>query len=748
MQASFMLYVRRYRDGRYTLGVLGRPRFTVYGDKLTVLRDELRETLSRELSLGDLKVGPADVLADLETDVLDLSLHAVQHERLVRVPMRFLVLHRQLKSGVTEVLVPTLDLRFRVRGDDERVLWTEERIRGHFHLATVAKVLEHRFAKHERIEKMAVRYHGAARYKAELRRRTLQRSKKKAENAPPAGPMASAGLELVEEARRGRLPRALGRDAEVDRLVEVLAAKSGRSAVLRGPAGVGKTAVLYELAHRVAAGRVPEALQDTVIWHVTGNRLLAGLPFLGQWQERVLDVAKAMRGNGGILFGDALLELAMAGRDAEGASIASMLEPFVRDDAIRLVVEATDDAWTLAERQAPGLARRLRRIDIPSMQPAQALDVLDTLAARKGRSQGTLLGEGALERAFELLARFGDADGLPGTGLALLDRMIRMAENRTVTPADAVTAFCRTSGFPPVLVDPDERLDEDGIRSWFGQRVVGQPEAVRALVERIVVIKAGLADPGRPLGSFLLVGPTGVGKTESAKALATWLFGDPDRLVRFDMSELAGRGAAIRLMEGPHSLTAKVRERPFSVVLLDELEKADSSVFDVLLQVLDEGRLTDTNGRLTSFRHCLLLMTSNLGAEQRRAIGPSTPEAPGRRYQAAAARFFRPELVNRIGGIVPFHPLGPDTLRVIASSMLERALKREGLVRRGVTVSVGDGVIDVLVREGFDPRYGARPMKRALDRLVVEPLSRVLVAGGARSLALVREGDGISVRSA
>ncbi|MCA9569933.1 MAG: hypothetical protein KC656_18940, partial [Myxococcales bacterium] len=310
MQARFSVYVRRYRDGRYTLGLLTDRRFTVYGEKLKELRDELKEVVARELALGDLRQEPDDVIPELTEETLDLELHAVQHERLVKVPMRFLVLHRALPSGSTEVFVPSVDLRFRVKGHDERLLWTEERIRGALHLKTVGQVLEHRFARHERVETLLVRYHGAGRYKAEVRRRSMKKAEHEALFGRPSGPLEAAGIELVEEARRGRLPRALGRDRTVDLLVAALAGRSGRAVVLRGPPGAGKTALVHELAHRIAAGRVPEALQDTVIWHVTGNRILAGLPYLGEWQERVLEVANAMRANGGILFGDSLLELA------------------------------------------------------------------------------------------------------------------------------------------------------------------------------------------------------------------------------------------------------------------------------------------------------------------------------------------------------------------------------------------------------------------------------------------------------
>jgi ATP-dependent Clp protease ATP-binding subunit ClpC len=735
VQHRFHTYVRRGREGRFTVSVLTHPTYCAHSDTLKSARDELRDVLARELALGALHAGE-DHWDDLQSEVVDVEIRAVQHERLIRVPMRFLVLHRDAGQGAAEVFVPTLDLRFRVRGDDERVLWTEERIRAWFHLVKVDELIVHTYARHERVESLPVTWHGAGRYKDALKERK-DRDSHDAGWSSTDGELGQAGVELVQAAREARLGRALGRDRELDRLVVMLAESSGRSVVLRGPSGVGKTAIVHELAHRVLAGRVPDALEDTPIWHVTGNRLLAGLPYLGQWEQRVLRIAAQMRGNGGVLYGGDLLELCMAGLSEEGTSAATVLEGFVRDDAIRLVVECTDASWTLAERLAPGLCRLLRRLEIPAMDGDRAVDVLGTLGTRIARQQGTTLEEGALRRVFELLARFGSSDALPGSGVALVEQMVRAAPGRAVGPADAVAAFSRATGFPEVLVDPDRRLDEAELRAWFTERVVGQPEAVRALVELVLIVKAGLADPGRPLGSFLLVGPTGVGKTETARALAAWLFGDPSRMVRFDMSELAAPGSAARLVEGSGSLVARVRERPFTVVLLDEVEKADPGVFDVLLQVLDEGRLTDGSGRLVSLRHCILLMTSNLGAAASRPIGPQDAPDIAQRYRSAAEQFFRPEFVNRIGRVVPYGPLDPGSLRTIARGLLAEALAREGLVRRGVTVAFDDDVLDALVAEGTDPRYGARPLKRTLDRRVVQPLARAVAAGAPGPLRLV-----------
>jgi ATP-dependent Clp protease ATP-binding subunit ClpC len=304
-----------------------------------------------------------------------------------------------------------------------------------------------------------------------------------------------------------------------------------------------------------------------------------------------------------------------------------------------------------------------------------------------------------------------------------------------VGPREVVRAYARMTGFPEALIDPAARLDVDAVRAFFRARVIGQPHVIDRLVQVIVLLKAGLDEPGRPLGSFLFMGPTGVGKTESALALTEYLFGDRRRLVRFDLGEYAAPGSALRLVDGPGgqgALTQAVREQPFSVVLLDEVEKADGGVHDLLLQVLGEGRLTDGTGRTVRFDHTLVVLTSNLGAVRRAAIGygggAARPAAA--HYLDAAERFFRPELVNRIDHLVPFDVLSEDALAEIARLLLAQALEREGLTRRGVQVELDDAVVAHVVARGYDPRYGARPMKRAVEAEVIVPLARALAASG------------------
>ncbi|MEM7677021.1 MAG: AAA family ATPase, partial [Myxococcota bacterium] len=267
---------------------------------------------------------------------------------------------------------------------------------------------------------------------------------------------------------------------------------------------------------------------------------------------------------------------------------------------------------------------------------------------------------------------------------------------------------------------------------FFGRRVIGQPRATELLCNVVLLLKAGLNDPEKPLGSYLFMGPTGVGKTESALTLAEYLFGDRKRLIRFDMSEYGDPGSAMRLVsgdaDGQGPLTKRVREQPFSLLLFDEIEKADSGVFDLLLQILGEGRSTDDSGHTVRYTHCIIILTSNLGAGGRPAMGFSKPgpRQLDRRYLEAAEDFFRPEMINRIDHLVPFQDLERTSLEKILDGLLAKALSREGLARRNLKVQVSPSLRSRVLEEGFDPKYGARPMKRAIETRVISPLARAL----------------------
>ena len=280
------------------------------------------------------------------------------------------------------------------------------------------------------------------------------------------------------------------------------------------------------------------------------------------------------------------------------------------------------------------------------------------------------------------------------------------------------------------------------VERFFTDRVHGQPEATTALANLVALLKAGLDNPERPVGSLLFMGPTGVGKTESALTLAEYLFGDRGRVIRLDMSEYGHPGAASRLVSGRRGegdLTRPIREQPFSVVLLDEIEKASPEAFDLLLQVLGEGRLTDATGRAAYFRHAIVIMTSNLGAAAGAPLGlHGRTQSAGPDYLGAARQFFRPEFLNRMDRVVPFVPLGPATLESIAKRLIDRALDREGFKRRGLRVHYDQYVLRHIARVGYDPSLGARPMKRAIDALILVRLAEHIARGEASAASEIR----------
>lgn len=760
MQQRFHLFIRQHANDWLTAQVLTYPQYAAFGPKLAPLKEQLTEVLAQELAEG--RISSRDQwFDDLKRRTIELELRAVQHTRLIRVPMRFSVLVRPLPDrgpDTFEVRLPRLGQTFTIAGEDNIVPWTEEIIRGHFHLDPVERLLPYQSARGERLDSIEVTWQ-TPKSKA-ARRRAARKSRREAQDEDAdflgwlkkhtASPLDEVGVELTAEARNDRLPRADFRDGLVDQLLSILDAAHNRSVLLTGPSGVGKTALVHEVAHRVAEGRVPLRLQGVPIWHVTGGRIIAGMKYLGEWQARCQSIVESIRAERGILYVDSPLELLTAGGGGTGLNVANFFLPAIRSGEITVIAESNPDALLLAEQAGPTFIAALRRVPVPPFSADVSRAILERAATRLEKNYRVRYTPAGLARALDVLARFGDAEALPGSGLRLIEQMARLPGEGgprpkrggpppVLGPKVAVQAFARASGFSEALVDPDVLLDVTEVRDYFESRVVGQSDATDLLTNLILVIKASLDDPDRPLGSFLFMGPTGVGKTESALTLAEYLFGARERVIRFDMSEYGYPGSAARLVgvgrqEG--DLTRKVREQPFCVLLLDEVEKADPEVFDILLQVLGEGRLTDGTGRLVRFRHAIIIMTSNLGASDKRRIGlggTDRPHALAQHYRDAARAFFKPEFINRVDFLVPFGALEPEAVRGIARRMLDAGLKREGFTRRGIDVRYGEPVLDLLMTHGFDPRYGARPMKRAVEQRVLVPLSRrlLLVAADA-----------------
>ncbi len=744
MQRSFHLYIRRHSNDWYTASVLTHPRYAAFGPSLAPIRQELTDVMAQELGDGALAIRGDTFFDDLQQRVLEIELRAIQHERLVRVPMRFTVLHRTIqKDGdLYEVILPRIGQRFTIHGKDNIMPWAEEIVRGFFHLCEIDKLLAHQYERGARIERLDVVYHGGRRQKKAKGPSQNNRHSITDLSYAQRSPLGAVGVELTEEARAGRLPKVHFRDNIIDELTAILSGSQHKSVLLIGPSGVGKTALVHEVAQRIAAERVHVRLQDIPIWHITGGRIIAGMKFLGQWQERCRTIVEEVRAHRGILYVDNLLELMMSGSATTGLNVARFLLPFVRSGELTVIAEVTPDALIVAEQIESAFVHALRRLPVPSFSTEESYAILELHTRQLGKTHKVNFSAASLSRSLDILARFGDVGSLPGSGLALIEQMARLAPapkgnvRHELQPIDAVRAFAKASGFPEALIDPDRLLTVDEVHDFFTSKVIGQPDATSLLTNLITIIKASLNDPDRPLGSFLFMGPTGVGKTESALTLAQYLFGDRDRLVRFDMSEYAYPGAAIRLVGGARGegeLTSKVRQQPFCVLLFDELEKADPEVFDILLQVLGEGRLTDGTGRTVRFTHTIVIMTSNLGAARKAPVqilgakGNTQTHDLHAHYLDAAQRFFRPEFINRIDFMVPFQNLQRPAVRRIATRMLDNALARQGFSRRNITVAYQPDLVDLLMEHGFDPRYGARPMKRAVEQHVLIPLSRRLV---------------------
>lgn len=522
-------------------------------------------------------------------------------------------------------------------------------------------------------------------------------------------------------------------DEVVERLGESLTGPRPTSILLVGPSGVGKTAAFLELVRRKREFQ----LHTRPFWSSSGSRLVAGMTGFGMWQERCENLCRECREASVILHLGNLIELMEVGKSEHNAQgIASFLRPFIQRGDLLCVVECTEEQLRLIEEREPHLLRAFHQVPVQPPDRKRGRDILRRSARGWSERREGSVTEEALEHLDRLHRRYSPYSAYPGKPLRFLRHLIEMARiGDEVGVHQVISAFIDETGLPRFMVDDEVPLDLEETSRWFGSRVLGQSHAVGKLVDLLAAIKAGLGRPRKPLASLLLIGPTGVGKTELAKMLARFLFSSEERITRFDMSEYSDSVAVRRLTGGLEKregqLTAKVRERPFSVVLFDEVEKAHPLFFDLLLQVLGEGRLTDAAGRVADFSSAVVLMTSNLGAEsfQRQPVGFDAGDAKKealKQVLRSVRDFFRPELVGRIDRVVPFSPLDEGTLRQIARRQLDQISKRDGVRYRGLDVSWDDRVVSYLAIKGHDPRYGARPLRRVIERELLAPLATAL----------------------
>lgn len=545
---------------------------------------------------------------------------------------------------------------------------------------------------------------------------------------------------LHDAGRQKKAASAFGRDS----LVQDLTAKLNHpktNVLLVGQTGVGKSTVLRDAVRawfRLKPGAKDDdesaaespGLRKYRFWRGSAGRMIAGMRYLGEWEERCEEFIQQLNSIAGTFCVENLLELIQVGGRGPGDSVGAFLLPYLQRGELRVIAEATPEEVAACRRLLPGLLDVFQVLEVPPFNDSNAVSVLQRLAEAHADTARLEFEPAVPALVHQLFQRFQPYAVFPGPAARFLHSLFdRNAAAKTVTSQDALLAFVKLTGLPEIFLRDDQPLQWETVRDEFAAKVIGQPEAVAAAAGLVTTMKAGLADPGRPFGVLLFCGPTGVGKTELVKTLASYCFGAAgakDRLVRLDMSEYGGWGAAQRLLEGAHGTPApwieRVRRQPFCVVLFDEIEKAAPKVFDVLLGLLDEGRLTDRFGRLTQFRSAIMVMTSNLGAQATRALG--FVPADGADYESEVAKHFRPEFFNRMDGVVTFRSLSAADVAGIARKELTELAAREGFAAAGIRLEWSEEVEAAVAKAGYDPRYGARPLQRALEELVSTPLAR------------------------
>ncbi|MFT9667593.1 ATP-dependent Clp protease ATP-binding subunit [Streptomyces rhizosphaericola] len=615
----------------------------------------------------------------------------------------------------------------------------------------------------------------------------------------PATTLDEFGRDLTEEARAGRLDPVVGRAEEIEQTIEILSRRSKNNPVLIGEPGVGKTAIVEGLAQRIVAGEVPETLKDKRVVSLDLSGMVAGAQYRGQFEERLKKVIEDVQQAEGevVLFIDELHTVVGAGATGEGSMDAgNMLKPALARGELHVVGATTIDEYRKHVEKDAALERRFQPVLIPEPTVEETVQILEGLRDAYEAHHQVRFADGALTSAAELSDRYISDRYLPDKAIDLMDqagarvrlrsanrstevvsREDRLAKLRrekdqavaaeeferakelkeqiaevegelagieerregvvSVTASDIADIVSRRTGIPVAQLTAGEKERLLGLEEEMHARIVGQDEAVTAVSEAVRRNRAGMGDPDRPVGSFLFLGPTGVGKTELAKTLAELLFGDEDRMIRFDMSEFQEKHTVARLVGAPPGyvgyeeagqLTEKVRRRPYSVVLFDEVEKAHPDVFNTLLQILDDGRLTDGQGRTVDFRHCVVIMTSNIGAHRILAHEGDAAELKDELMEDLRGRFL-PEFLNRIDDIIVFHSLTEDDLSEIVEHLLDRS--RHRVHAQGLTLEVTEAAKKLLVAHGHQPAFGARPLRRTIQTELDNRVASLLLGGEA-----------------
>ena len=556
-------------------------------------------------------------------------------------------------------------------------------------------------------------------------------------------PLKAYTVNLNEQAKDKRIDPLIGREKEVGRLIQILARRKKNNPLLVGDAGVGKTAIAEGLALKIEQGLVPKTMLKSTVFSLDMGSLVAGTRFRGDFEERIKAVLKALEAlEGAILFIDEIHTIVGAGATSGGSMDASnLLKPALASGRLRCIGSTTFEEYRQHFERDRALSRRFQRIEVLEPSVEDTVKILMGLKPQYESFHGVTYTDEALEAAAELAARHLHDKRLPDKAIDLIDESgasAKLASAGADTPkvdvVDIEAVLARMAQIPPREVSTNDRERLMGIEADLKAAVFGQEEAVKKLTSAIKLSRAGLRSAEKPIGSFLLTGPTGVGKTEIAKQLARTL---GIAFVRFDMSEYMERHTVSRLIGAPPGyvgfdqgglLTDAIAKTPHAVLLLDEIEKAHPDVFNVLLQVMDHGKLTDNNGKASDFRHVILLMTSNVGARDlaRRMVGFGSGQAMGdadREYKL----MFSPEFRNRLDARISFNPLSPAVMRQVVGKFV-RELQAQ-LADKDVALTTTDAAMSYLAEKGYDPDNGARPLARVIEDELKRPLSEELLFG-------------------
>ncbi len=534
---------------------------------------------------------------------------------------------------------------------------------------------------------------------------------------------------------RSALSEPEGWKENLERAEEAIVHEPPSSVLVSGLSRVGKTSFLKLLGARLTR-------QGWSVFDASGAELMAGQTYFGQLEERIRKLVAELDAKKHVAwYVSDLSQIAESGtHQGQKASILDQIMPAITSGRLVILAEATPSGVSRLLQQRPSIRSLLEVFRLEPMGEGEARDLMFAVAALIERESTLKVDPTAPAATMQLAQHYLGANPFPGPALDLL----KMSANRALaagegklTAEGVLGTLSQVTGLPRSILDDKERIDLASIRGFFAERVIGQDEAVSAIIDRIAMLKAGLVDPSRPIGVFLFAGPTGSGKTELAKTLAQFLFASADRMIRLDMSEFQAPESTTKILgergyqEYSDSLIERVRKQPFSVILLDEFEKAHANVWDLFLQLFDDGRLTDANGRTGDFRHSIIILTSNLGATSHMGMGvgfaPVTSAYSEEQVMRAAAQTFRPEFVNRIDKIIVFKPLSRALIREILHKELRGVLERRGLRNREWAVEWEPSAIEFLLDKGFTQEMGARPLKRAIDQHLLAPLAATLV---------------------